>query len=408
MSSQLQEIYPTFTSIDTQQFKKKVYDACLLFAMESYNNLKETHSEDMFPANKYYTLKDQIKEPKNVEKPAGPPRKKRNPVTKISETVSKKNTQPASKPVETETTEPPENKPEKRKTYPLILNRDAKLMIDFIINRFLWEIYYGEPCQDEECPEAKSDIERYILKSARDDFIKDFNISELIIYSVKIFNPSKIITESYGFDKELRIKFGDHITNTTFANVAAEYMNDFIKLLMLFFSNRFWFEKAQTVNGKIFETILRYIELSIPAECQTISKGLINEMNEYTKLTVPDKAKNKSDKNTTPDNTDDSKDEQNDKEIKEKDEKSKAEKSKETKTRTKTEKAKAEKSKETKTRTKTEKVKAEKVKAEKAKAKTKAEKVKEKNNNDVQYDTDDIEDNEIYTNYDDEEENTDN
>lgn len=289
MAIELNELCPKFTSIDNISFKRNVYGACLLFAMENYKNLRKSYNQDMFPSKQYYTLEDQLKGVKSIQKLTGPPKKKRTPVRKISskELTDVKNDKESDDNTNNDTDETSETKSpekEKRKTYPLILNRNAKSMIDFVINRFLWEVYHIEPSSDEECPETKSEIETYILEHVCSDFSRTCNISELIIHSVKIFQPSKIIIESYGLDKELRTKFDEHLDNTSFANVIAEYITDFVKLLMLFFTNRFWLEKSQTVNIKIFETIMRYIELSIPISCKTVSKGLMVDMINYDKL----------------------------------------------------------------------------------------------------------------------------
>jgi hypothetical protein len=291
MSIEITDICPKFTSIDNASFKRKVYDSCLLFAMENYNNLKKSYSQDNFPSQIYYNLEDRLKNDKTTQKIVGPPKKKRNPVTKSqTKDLDSEDNGDSSKSTSSESKSPEKLKAKK---YPLTLNRSAKSMIDFIINRFLWEVYHIEPSNDEECPESKIDIEKYILEHVCSDFTKNCNISELIIYSVKAFQPSKIIVESYGLDKELRAKFDEHVDNGSFTNVIAEYTTDFIKLIMIFFTNRFWLEKTQTVNIKIFETVMRYLELSIPVSCKTVSKGLMNDMLDYDKLINPAKISDK-------------------------------------------------------------------------------------------------------------------
>ena len=135
-----------------------------------------------------------------------------------------------------------------------------------------------------ECPETKQDIENFVLKQILDNWTPDCNITQLIIHSVKIGQPNKHTTETHGLNKELRAKFSEHITNTNLTNYAVEYLTEFIRLLMLYFANRFWLEKSQTVNIKIFETVLRYIEILIPVDCKTISKGLINEIIQYDSI----------------------------------------------------------------------------------------------------------------------------
>ena len=85
MALELKDLCPTFSSIANTGFKRKVYDSYVLFAMENYNNLKVAYSKDMFPAKQYYTLEDQNKGVKTTQKPAGPPKKKRTPIRKISD-----------------------------------------------------------------------------------------------------------------------------------------------------------------------------------------------------------------------------------------------------------------------------------------------------------------------------------
>lgn len=318
--SKITNLCPEFSSISGTVFKRKVYDTCLLYAMENYKKLREHSSEDMFPATQYYTLEDQLKDSKCVKKATGPPKKKRTPVRINSEKiVLKKNVSEDETTSETKTDEK-----EKKKSYPLILNKNAKTVLDFIIGRFLWEVFSIEP-PSEDCPDSKSAIEAFILEQVVNEFDKNSNISQLIINSVNIFNPSLRITESYGLDKELRTKFDDHLENSSFATLIADYTTDFLKLLMLFFTNKFWLEKTQTVNIKTFETTLRYIELSIPHDCSTLYDGLIDDIVQYDKLvnSVNSDSENKFPKTSSVKKTDKKENEKKDEKNKKDDKKDK-------------------------------------------------------------------------------------
>lgn len=279
---EINNVCPKFSSIDNTAFKRKVYDTCLLFAMKNYQNIQKCHPEDMFPSNQYYTLEEQLNVNKNAKKTIEPPKKNVNISKKSNEKVSRYPKIILTDSADSIITQDAKPK-EKKKAYPLIFNRNAKTSIDFIIGRFLWEVFYIEPSDCEECPDSKENIENYILTNVPKEFTKG-NISQLIIHSVKAFRPSDRIIESYGLDKELRSKFDFHMHNNSFANLIAEYTINFLKLLMIFFTNKFWLEKSQTVNIKTFETILRYIEISIPIKCETFSKGLFNDLSQYDKI----------------------------------------------------------------------------------------------------------------------------
>jgi hypothetical protein len=282
----IKKVYPTFTGLDSCAFKKKVYDTCVLYAMKNYDTLKGWYGTDMFPSEKYYTLADNIKLLKLDVMISEPPRKTFSSILKKTPNESDDND------YDSDT-----DKKEKRKTYPLVLNRNAKSMIDLLINRFYWEVYHIEPTGDEKVPETKLEVAEYILTNVADNFVKPYNISQLIINSVMLLKPSKTIDESYGLDKEMRTRFDVHLKNSNFAVICANYMTDFLKLLMIYLSNRFWLEKSQTANIKSFDTVLRYIEMTIPTECKTISHGYITDMYIYDSLTNP--AKTESDKKET-------------------------------------------------------------------------------------------------------------
>ena len=300
----IKNIYPTFSSIESPTFKKKVYDACVLFAIESNNILSSTYKTERFPSDIYNTLEDLIKIPKSNKKSELPPKKKRSPVKKITRTSETDDDQDD---VESKTEAKTEAKTKPKKN-PIVFNKNAKSVIDFIINRFLWEAYYIQPDDDEDNLESKNDIENYILKNIKTEFTKDFNISELIINSVKNFPAVKNITESYGLNKEFSTKFIDQFEkNALFATIISEYLVEFLKLLMMFFTNKFWLEKTNNVNFNSFQIILSYIEFSISTDCKTLSSGLMEELIQYNEIINAVKAKPKSDNKDKSDDKDKSK-----------------------------------------------------------------------------------------------------
>ena len=289
-----EELVESFPNLEAPVFKRKIYDSCMLYAMENYKILRERFDQDMFPSESYYTIEDQLKGAKPVCA-SGPPKKKRTPVRRSSRSATV-DTEPAVKPKRIkgkgkgkssedeldEKSAPVEKK--KSKSYPIIFNKNARTYIDFIVSRFLWELFSIE--SDEEWPENKEDIENFALTHAPENFMQ-CNITQLVIHSVRIFQPSKRIPNSHGLDRELRNKFDEYLNNATVSNFASTYITDFLKMLSLFFSNKFWLEKSQTVNLKYFETVLRYIELTIPVECKTVSSGLASEMIQYDSLVNP-------------------------------------------------------------------------------------------------------------------------
>ena len=286
MSYSNKDLCPEFSGIKPACHKRKVYEACIMFAMENYKILKENFDQDMFPSSKYYTLDDKLDDKKSKvtkknKKITAPPKNKRRPVVCSSDQETSDS--------EEKSEENPEEKP-KRKSYPISLNQNAKNVIDFVIGRFLWEIYTIEL---DSSLESKSDIEKNVLESILTEWSRTCNITELIINSVNIFKPSKIIKNSHGLNKELVNVLDEHLENSSIINFVSDYLTEFIKLLMLFFSNRMWLEKTQTVNLKIFENVLRNIELAIPIECKTVSNGLMAEIYQYDNNIIKSKKETK-------------------------------------------------------------------------------------------------------------------
>ena len=50
-----------FPKLEINVFKRKIYDACISYAMENYKILQTNYSIDKFPADSYHTIDDQIK-----------------------------------------------------------------------------------------------------------------------------------------------------------------------------------------------------------------------------------------------------------------------------------------------------------------------------------------------------------
>jgi hypothetical protein len=293
MTQVKEDLVASFPNLEANVFKRRIYDVCVKYVMFNNKILKEKLSVDRYPADTYYTIDDQI----NVCKPSKtivPAKKKRTPVKRNTTATDILEPNDISKNSDDEKDVIPEKK--KAKSYPIIFNKSAKNYIDFIISRFLWEIFSID--SSDKWPETMDDIELYVLKHSKENFPK-CNITELIIYSVKAFRPSNIITDSYGIDRELRIKFDEYLNKPNVSNFASIFITDFLKLLALFFSNNFWLEKAQTVNIKYFENALRYIELSIPVDCNTISDGLLSEINLYDSIMNTPKVDNKPKKKPT-------------------------------------------------------------------------------------------------------------
>ena len=150
-----EDLVESFPNLEAPVFKRKIYDSCMLYAMENYKILRERFDQDMFPSESYYTIEDQLKGAKPV-RASGPPKKKRTPVRRSSRSATV-DAEPAVKPKRSkgkgkgkgkgksaedeldEKATPVEKK--KSKTYPIIFNKNARTYIDFIVSRFLWELF---------------------------------------------------------------------------------------------------------------------------------------------------------------------------------------------------------------------------------------------------------------------------
>ena len=287
-----------FSNIESTSFRRKIYEACLLMSMEHYETLKKNYDQDRLPTNKYYTIADKTSTEKEVKVSTGPPKKKRNPVKKNGTDDELEIDGKDDADDEKNETKQSKDTGKTKKTYPIVFNKDAKTMFDFICGRFLWEIYSIDV--EDDWPESKDEIVSFALKNAHCNF-PNGNITKLIITSVATMNPSKLLPKSYGIDKEIRSKFEAYIDNVSVSDMVSTYLTGFLKLLCLYFTNRFWLEKTQTVNMKIFETVLRYIELTLPVDANTVSFGIIAEMNQYKELVNPPRSDTKTDKLPTKD-----------------------------------------------------------------------------------------------------------
>ena len=242
-----------FPKITAPGFKKKVYNACILFSIDNYRYINKVYDEDHFPKYKYYTVSDLYSS-------------KAEPVKKNKKSENKE-----------------ENEEENKKTkksYPIVFNKDAKILIDFIVSRFLFEI---KTIYDDIKLDDKKEIYGFTLAHIS-EYFPISNITELILHSTGIFKPGNRIVESYGVDKELQNKFNEYLPDTNISGFAVSYLLDFLKLLCMYFTNALWFEKTQTVNIKLFQSIILDIEMAIPSCCKTASRGLLGEMLQYNNL----------------------------------------------------------------------------------------------------------------------------
>ena len=284
------DLVESFSNLESASFKKKIYDICMIFAMETNSTMSKSFDYVKYSPDLYYTIDDMINGKKSGK--VGPPKKKRTPIRRKG---AKKSEIPDA--VDGgESKEEPIKK--KNKSYPIMFNRNAKCLIDFIVSRFLWEIYSIE--SEDGYPETKDDLITFILEQAPTNFPQG-NITELILNVVPVYRKSFRHKNTYDLDRLMRGKFDTHLNNSPVSNLAASYMVDFLKILSMTFANRFWLERSQTVNIKTFETVLRQLEFLIPVEAKTVSYGLMTDMIMYDRLVYPvktaaEKKKDKEDK----------------------------------------------------------------------------------------------------------------
>ena len=285
-----------FPKIIAPGLRKKVYNACVLFSIDNYRYIGKAYDEDHFPRYKYYTVSD----------------------------LYSSKAEPAKKNKKSENKE--ENEEENKKTkksYPIAFNKDAKILIDFIVSRFLFEI---STIYDDIKLDDKKEIYGFTLAHIS-EYFPISNITELILHSTGIFKPGNRIVECYGLDKELQNKFNEYLPDTNISGFAVSYLIDFLKLICMSFTNKLWFEKTQTVNIKLLQSVLLDIEMSIPSCCKTASHGLLGEMLQYNNLLCakPDSTVDESKDNDTADDAPN--DDSNINESKDKTKKEKASKS---------------------------------------------------------------------------------
>ena len=242
-----------FPKIIAPGLRKKVYSACVLFSIDNYRYISKAYDEDHFPRYKYYTVSD-------LYSTKAEPAKKNRKIENKEENEE-------------------ENKKTK-KSYPIAFNKDAKILIDFIVSRFLFEI---STIYDDIKLDDKKEIYGFTLAHIS-EYFPISNITELILHSTGIFKPGNRIAECYGLDKELQNKFNEYLPDTNISGFAVSYLIDFLKLICMSFTNKLWFEKTQTVNIKLLQSVLLDIEMSIPSCCKTASHGLLGEMLQYNNL----------------------------------------------------------------------------------------------------------------------------
>ncbi len=225
-----EELVATFPNMDNQQFKKKIYETCMLYTMENYKILNENFGTNKFTDGTFYTLEEISRGTKPSSKPK-PPKKRRTPIIRTDK--------PSQEDAPHEESDSAEKKKDskdgtkKPKSYPIAFNKNAKCWLDFIISRFLWEIYSIDT--EDEWPEVKKDLEDFILDHANINF-PQCNITQLIIHSVRKLKPGKRLINSHELDRELRSKFDCHLNNANLCDIVATYTMDFLKLLCIFFS----------------------------------------------------------------------------------------------------------------------------------------------------------------------------
>jgi hypothetical protein len=277
------DLTETFSNLEIASFKKKTYDICMIFAMETNNDMSKSFDYIRYPAESYYNINDMVHNNNKASK-GGPPKKKRTPVCKSS---NKNEDNSDSNKINDKPEQSEKPKKKKNKSYPIVFNRNIKSLIDFMISRFLWEVYSID--DDLEFPENKEELISFILEHAPTNFPQG-NITELILNVVPIFKPFFKRKNTYDLDREMRCKFDAHLNNSPVSELVASYMVDFLKILSVSFSNHFWLEKTQTVNIKLFETTLRQLEFLIPVDAKTISHGLMTDMIMYDKIIYPPKS----------------------------------------------------------------------------------------------------------------------
>jgi hypothetical protein len=172
----------------------------------------------------------------------------------------------------------------KSKTSPISLNKHAKSHLDFIVNRFLWEIYsIDDDINIFDETFTPSEIVEYISEKVSIKFTTG-NITELIISSVSAINPDSVIKENYHLYNEIRYKFGIYISSLNLNHVASIILTKFIKLLAIMISTQQWYSKTKTVDVSVFEIVLNNLYLTVTNFNYRSRNQLLHEMSIYSSL----------------------------------------------------------------------------------------------------------------------------
>ena len=170
---------------------------------------------------------------------------------------------------------PPKDKV--RKKMPFVFNKTFKIIVDFFIKRFAYEV--NILLENEDYNEEFQDIDEKIMALTDDKLTSNYNISEIII------NINSIIHVSHNDElNNLKYVINNHIKKSKINKYSAyisEKVSVFIKVILKIYSKRFWLEKSRTINLKNLDGILNIMEIFVPNDCKTISHGLCKELYEY-------------------------------------------------------------------------------------------------------------------------------
>jgi hypothetical protein len=283
--SRTEDFTETFANMETQSFKNRIYETCELFAMEYHKLLSSSYGINPFPSETFHTIDE-----REIKIFTGPPKKGsgdihiRLPITEQTKPkkarTNKKDERKSDKNEESKadsSSEDSDKAPTRKAKAQMVFNRNTKTYIDFIISRFLWEIYsIGYPIINNTT--NITDI-NYVLDEVPKIFT-ECNITSLVIQSVKVFQPNDILPDSYGLDRELRYRFDEYTNNITLSDFAAKSIVNFLKLLIMVLANKIWDEKSRNINADYCICALRFIGLSVPNSNRNISK-LLREIYEY-------------------------------------------------------------------------------------------------------------------------------
>jgi hypothetical protein len=286
--SETEVMMSKFEKLDTS-FKNGVYHSFTTFIIHNFDILKQSTATDKFPNESFVNIQDR----KEVVEVHDMPARKNDPNTvingKIPKSIAKIKSTAVNKKKMNLT---PKNKEEeltpkiksKSKTNPISLNKHTKLYLDFIVNRFLWEIYSIDDnvnIFDETF--TPSEIVGYISEKVSIKFTKG-NITELMVSSISAINPDGVIKENYHLYNEIRYKFDIYISNLNLNHVASIILTKFIKLLAIMISNQQWYSKTKTVDASVFEIVLNNLYLTVSNFNYHSRNQILHELSIYSSL----------------------------------------------------------------------------------------------------------------------------